>query len=253
MRRAPSAKRPLGEVARKRRPTSRLVCCTAMRWTEWPSTMVRCGRHANLLGSFSWYFARDAPRAELGLAANSCAPMEADPLVRYRQRWLQVAAASAEPPPGYAALCSSRRTSPRGDLPQIEVDLNRSSVAVLPVPEAGEAHRKSLRRVCAWCVPASRPQPGDELRRAGDALRRRARRNAAFRPSPRCSAGCRPTSRAARSRLHRRGRRSSSSSGGCRAWPHRRRRRRRGDAARLPSGSSTRGSTCCRAASSAPT
>ena len=89
--------------------------------------------------------------------------MEADPLVRYRQRWLQVAAASAEPPPGYAALCSAaeRNLGLRAkDSRQIEVDLNRSSVAVLPVPEAGkEAHRKSLRRVLrAWCV--LRPEVG---------------------------------------------------------------------------------------------
>ena len=88
---------------------------------------------------------------------------DADPLVRYRKRWLQVAAASAEPPPGYAALCSAaeRNLGLRAkDSRQIEVDLNRSSVAVLPVPEAGkEAHRAALRRLLrAWCV--LRPEVG---------------------------------------------------------------------------------------------
>ena len=74
-----------------------------------------------------------------------------------------MAAASAEPPPGYAALCQAaeRNLGLRAkDSRQIEVDLNRSSVAVLPVPEAGkEAHRAALRRLLrAWCV--LRPEVG---------------------------------------------------------------------------------------------
>ena len=74
-----------------------------------------------------------------------------------------MAAASAEPPPGYAALCQAaeRNLGLRAkDSRQIEVDLNRSSVAVLPVPEADEeAHRAALRRLLrAWCV--LRPEVG---------------------------------------------------------------------------------------------
>ena len=59
---APSAKRPLGEVARYARPTSRRVCCVAIRCTEWPSTIVPCPRAPS---------ARDAKCSELSMLVNT--------------------------------------------------------------------------------------------------------------------------------------------------------------------------------------
>ena len=64
---APSAKRPLGEVARYARPTSRRVCCVAIRCTEWPSTIVPSPRASRRPS------ARDAKCSELSMQVSAAA------------------------------------------------------------------------------------------------------------------------------------------------------------------------------------